>query len=240
MLVPLLFQYDWLISSYSTQILLDISDHIQENTCCLVALHLLELSADEAIIGKTKENVKSKPFRDVSLFLIEKKCPNKDLSLLNRNFSYKDVSHSSDINCLWFWYLSQLLRAISMSLKQFLSSGLFMLFFEDNGCDCDGKCLLMIDLMDNVVITDLDRTAMARELPRRPRPPKIITRTDTTRENWNHFLSIFTMYIVYDFSCPKAALWLIVTNWYTLLKNTTIEHSENEETWPDQYKYKYI
>ena len=70
-----------------------------------------------------------------------------------------------------------------MSLKQFLSSGLFTLFCEDNGCDCDGKCLLMIDLMDNVVITDLDRTAMARELPRRPRPPKIITRTDTTREN---------------------------------------------------------
>ena len=183
----------------------------------IVALHLLELSADEAIIGKTKENVKSKPFQDVSLFLIEKKCPNKDLSLLNRNFSYKDVSHSSDINCLWFWYLSQLLRAISMSLKQFLSSGLFTLFFEDNGCDCDGKCLLMIDLMDNVVITDLDRTAMARELPRRPRPPKIITRTDTTRENWNYLLSIFTMYIVYDFSCPKAALWLIVSHnlWLT-------------------------
>ena len=203
MLVTLLFQYDWLISSYSTQILLDISDHIQEKTCSLVALHLLELSADEAIIGKTKENVKSKPFRDVSLFLIEKKCPNKDLSLLNRNFSYKDVSHSIDFNCLWFWYLSQLLRAISMSLKQFLSSGLFTLFCEDNGCDCDGKCLLMIDLMDNVVITDLDRTAMARELPRRPRPPKIITRTDTTRENWNYFLSIFTMYIV---SCMILAV----------------------------------
>ena len=30
---------------------------------------------------------------------------------------------------------------------------------------------------------DLERTAIARELPRRPSPPKIITKTDTTREN---------------------------------------------------------
>ena len=30
---------------------------------------------------------------------------------------------------------------------------------------------------------DLERTAMARELPSRPSPPKIITNTDTTREN---------------------------------------------------------
>ena len=31
---------------------------------------------------------------------------------------------------------------------------------------------------------DLDKTAIAREFPRTPRPPKIITSTDTTRENW--------------------------------------------------------
>ena len=30
---------------------------------------------------------------------------------------------------------------------------------------------------------DLDSTAIARELARRPSPPKTITNTDTTREN---------------------------------------------------------
>ena len=42
---------------------------------------------------------------------------------------------------------------------------------------------------------DLERTAMARELPSRPSPPKIITKTDTTRENWNGCLVIIIVFI---------------------------------------------